>query len=251
MGLAAEAAPTATKRGKVHFPRSDFGRTRGPTCIDRCMNVSIRWRNRPLPPMHVLPSAQGARRRYRVVPRAPLIRPSATFSPLCGEKAWIPGSRVRPTKKPKRALRLFRIALDHRVVGGGLSNRASKPLIFKLSARTVTGSCPQSCPQTMPACLQNPCSVSGPIACHAPRCARLAYPLARLCAALPFGDRPASFPGTGTTGGVGSDSIGAVKQPTRRIPCTLRSAPIPAGTCRPLPSGGAYLHAQWSSWIGM
>lgn len=118
MGLAAEAAPTATKRGQVHLPRSDFGRPRGPTCMDRCMNVSIRWRNRPLPPMHVLSIAQGAVRRYRVVPRAPLIRPSTTFSPLRGEKRCLAGGGysievsvvgrvLRTTKKPKHALRLY------------------------------------------------------------------------------------------------------------------------------------------------
>ncbi len=107
-GLIRPIGQAAAKiRGQVHFPRSDFGRPCGPTCIDRCMNVSIRWRNRPLPPMHVLPSARGAVRRYRVVRRAPLIRPSATFSPRCGEKELIPDGRVRPTKKPKHALRLF------------------------------------------------------------------------------------------------------------------------------------------------
>ena len=61
----------------------------------------------------------------------------------------------------------------HRMVGGGLSNRASKSLIFKSSARTVPDSCPQSCPQAMPACPRSPCGMAGPIDRAATHRARL------------------------------------------------------------------------------
>ena len=68
-----------------------------------------------MPSMRVLTIGYQARE-VCVVRRAPLIRPSATFSPLRGEKELIRAATFGQQKSRSMRFGFFGTALDHRVV---------------------------------------------------------------------------------------------------------------------------------------